>query len=99
MKPTSKSIKVNCRTLDYFMEQYNVSQIDILKFDIEGTEYEAFKNFKNLNKVKYIVGEVHFNLFKRPFNEFLSLFKEFDLISRKEHKKNIDIIVFKNKDY
>lgn len=99
IKSASKYIKVNCRTLDSLMKQYNISQIDILKFDIEGIEYEAFKNFRNLNKVKYIIGEVHSNLFKRPFDEFLSLFKKFDLISKKEHKKNIDIVVLKNKNY
>jgi len=48
--------KVKCVTLDYLIEKYNIKKVDLLKVDIEGYEYNIFKNtpeesFKNINSI------------------------------------------------
>jgi FkbM family methyltransferase len=54
----SKEIKVKAETLDKFFYQYN--NIDLVKIDIEGGEYNAFVGMKNLllhSKINTIVFE------------------------------------------
>jgi len=48
--------KVKCVTLDYLIEKCNIKKVDLLKVDIEGYEYNIFKNtpeesFKNINSI------------------------------------------------
>lgn len=56
-------IMVPCKTLGTFMEENKIDSIDVLKIDIEGSEYEIFcdKEFKETSKkINCIVGESHF---------------------------------------
>ncbi|MFA5886954.1 MAG: FkbM family methyltransferase [Patescibacteria group bacterium] len=45
--------------LDTFLRGENLENIDLLKMDCEGTEYEILSNFKQLNKIKSIILEYH----------------------------------------
>ena len=48
------------KSIDYFFEKYRIDSIDIVKLDIEGSEFKLFTgNVKWLDKVKFIVMEVH----------------------------------------
>ena len=58
-------IEVPTKTLTTIVEELSLTNIDILKFDIEGAEFQAFSNFP-FDKVKIIIGEVHPDL--RPQN-------------------------------
>ena len=54
--------KVNTCTLDTFVKKNNIKSIDILKVDIEGSEYDFLKGAKNTlkkSKVKVILLEVN----------------------------------------
>jgi FkbM family methyltransferase len=56
------------------------SHVDLLKVDIEGSEYEALKSCSKLAQVDLILGEFH----PRdgvPANAFFSLLRDFDLLS------------------
>ena len=53
--------KVSTSTLDTFVKKNNIKSIDILKVDIEGSEYEFLKGARNTlkkNKVKIILIEI-----------------------------------------
>jgi len=75
----NKSLEVNTMKFKTFIEKYNVKQIDFLKTDCEGGEYDIF-NIENLiwvkNNVKKIVGEWHLDTPKQKkyFREFRDIF-------------------------
>jgi hypothetical protein len=53
-------VKVKLRTLDSIMKEKNHSKVDLLKLDIEGSEYEVLKYILDKNiKVNQIVVEFH----------------------------------------
>jgi len=56
-------IEVKCISLDALIFKYNLNKIDVLKMDIEGYEYEIFKNLQNdtLNNINKIILEFHAN--------------------------------------
>ncbi|MEN8247339.1 MAG: FkbM family methyltransferase [Bacteroidota bacterium] len=60
-KLDENSISVKSITILDIIEQYNLSQVDLLKVDIEGAEVELFsENYGQwLPKVKYLVIEFH----------------------------------------
>jgi len=72
-------LKRECKTIDKVMEILSVDQIDLLKFDIEGAEFNVFKHFKNIFKVDNFIGEVHLDLINENKETFLNLFKDFSL--------------------
>lgn len=80
------SVEVEARSLESIMNQLNVHEIDILKFDIEGAEYDVFKNFGHLHKIKHIIGEVHLDIMRRDKQEFLSLFTGRPILMRELKK-------------
>lgn len=48
--------------------------IDLLKFDIEGAEFELFANFRDWERIGVMIGEVHPDLFKATPEQFFALF-------------------------
>ena len=53
--------KVHTTTLDSFLKKNKIKSIDILKIDVEGSEYELLKGAKNAlkkNKIKVILVEI-----------------------------------------
>ncbi len=50
LKTPNKTEQITLTTLDEYCQQNNIQQIDFLKIDVEGHEYEVFKGAKNLLK-------------------------------------------------
>lgn len=55
-------IKVEIKTLDRILDELNIDHIDILKFDIEGSEEKLFANFGSYTKIRHLFGEIHGDL-------------------------------------
>lgn len=68
--------KVEARTLDGLMEERGIEQIDLLKFNIEGAEKEVFSAFQNINRVKYLIGEVHEDIGGCQVDELMDVLKD-----------------------
>ena len=85
-----KSLEVYTLRFDTFIRKYDIKQIDFLKTDCEGCEYDIF-NRENIwwikNNVRKIVGEWHLEtpLQKQKFREFrdiyLKLFENYEILS------------------
>lgn len=79
--PESPFILVEMKKLSTIMKELNHSQVDILKMDIEGFEYEVIKNIlqENLN-VKQILVEFHHDMYtnitKADTNEIVALLRK-----------------------
>jgi FkbM family methyltransferase len=56
-----KTERVNLISINDFLD--NINKVDYMKFDIEGSEYDALENITidNLNKIRKIGGEFHWN--------------------------------------
>ncbi|NGP76787.1 FkbM family methyltransferase [Balneolaceae bacterium YR4-1] len=55
-------LKVQIKTLATVLDELNIEEIDILKFDIEGSEEKLFANFAGYKKIRHLFGEVHGDL-------------------------------------
>lgn len=64
------------KMLDTILEELGIDYVDLLKFDIEGGEWELFSHTKRLSVIGYIVGEVHLDLLSVKESAFLSLFNK-----------------------
>ena len=82
-----KKYKVKTMTLDNFVKKKKINSIDILKIDIEGSEYELLKGAKNTlkrNKIKIILVEIidKKNSYKKKEEKIINLLKNFTLIKK-----------------
>jgi hypothetical protein len=67
--------------LDKIIDLNNIKHVDLLKFDVEGSEYKLFQGLKNKKIVSYIAGELHKDLIPEGFEEFLDqLTLDFDIV-------------------
>lgn len=59
--PAAGGEKVEALSMDTIMQRYGIHEIDLLKIDVEGAEFEIFssKNLDWINRVKTIVVETH----------------------------------------
>ena len=57
----NKKITVNTTTIEQILKSNNLDRLDLLKLDIEGTEYAVLYNLPLdlYNKIKYIALEIH----------------------------------------
>lgn len=64
----STSQKVQTRTIKSIMDDYLYPEIDLLKIDVEGAEYEIFESLSSdfLKKFKYMIIEFHNNNGRAP---------------------------------
>lgn len=60
--PQDVRIDVPTESLDGFLRRIGVSEIDLLKFDMEGAERYLFRDFAGFETVRCYVGEVHYDL-------------------------------------
>ena len=58
---TVKTFQVDAKSLDQLIDQYNISEIELLKIDCEGGEYDILYDSVAFtqNKIKNMVGEFH----------------------------------------
>lgn len=92
-----KKISVSAQTLDDVMKDNAIDHIDLLKFDIEGAEFDVFKNFKGLHKVNQLIGEVHEDIAKQTVEEFIVLFSDFILVRLEKIFPKRYVVEFKRK--
>ena len=57
--PTEATVSVKATSLDDLFDNYNLMSVDLLKIDIEGAEWQVLPSFRQLDKVRTIIGEVH----------------------------------------
>jgi len=70
------STEVVCESLDKFLA--GIKTIDIMKFDIEGAEWDVFNaaSSKTLARLPELIGEVHFDLIPVGGETFYKLFSD-----------------------
>lgn len=72
---------MRCSIFLLILSTHNINHIDLLKFDVEGSEYKLFQGLKEKSKVSYVAGELHKDLIPEGFDEFMSEFTlDFDII-------------------
>ena len=92
--------KVSTITLDNFLKKNKIKSIEILKIDIEGSEYDLLKGAKTAlkkNKIKIILIEIidKKNLYEKKEKKIFNLLKKRNFILKK--KANIlSISLFSN---
>ncbi|MDO8552907.1 MAG: FkbM family methyltransferase [bacterium] len=72
-------VAVPTKKLDTFMKEQNISEIDLLKFDIEGAEGRFLGAIKNRQVVRTYVGEIHPDLMHESLEEIRALFAGFSV--------------------
>jgi hypothetical protein len=72
-------INVETKSLDTLFSELSINKVDLLKFDVEGAEFNIFKNSKKLNSISTLIGELHLDLINKTKNEFLEIFNNFDV--------------------
>lgn len=80
---TAKATQVKVKTLASLLHDFNLSAVDILKFDIEGGEWDMLRDFSEKNTVKVFLGEVHPDLIPVSEDKFLSLFSGYNIEKKK----------------
>jgi FkbM family methyltransferase len=64
VKRGTQSVAINlpCITLSQMIKNIGCSTIDILKFDVEGSEERIFRHFNQFDQIDTIIGELHYDL-------------------------------------
>ena len=88
-------INVKTQTLDNFCLEYNIQNIDLLKLDTEGNEFDILKGAEkllSLNKIKVIYTEISGTKvnFNNKVNEIVKLLNNYNF----EHKRIYKMPVF-----
>ncbi len=70
----ARAVTVTCATVNDLIARFELSAIDILKFDVEGAETEIFNEFPFRVPVRSLVGELHLSeadeqVFARRFSD------------------------------
>lgn len=99
IKRGREKVICKCKNINSILEEHNINKI---KMDIEGAEYEVLKAIKpkNYNNLKEIILEFHFNILKdhpehSKYFEIVDLFKNsFDVVDHNpEIKKHWHTII------
>lgn len=62
LRDRQQEIMVKIKTLDSILNELNIEEVDILKFDIEGSEEKLFAHFARFSNIRHLFGEVHGDL-------------------------------------
>ncbi len=90
-----EEIQVPIKTLDAFYKEQNITKVDILKFDVEGSEYEVFHTPHSIINVETLIGEMHLDLMKKDEQQFLDLFKNYKIEKIKSGKHRFIVTMHK----
>lgn len=63
------------------MQAAAVTHVDLLKFDIEGAEYDVFRDPLLSANISFMIGEIHPTITGKTINDFFTLLSKFDVIS------------------
>ncbi|MBU1292537.1 FkbM family methyltransferase [Patescibacteria group bacterium] len=75
-----QQVTVPSRKISTLVEELELGNVDLLKFDIEGGERELFENEEDRKCVANLVGEVHLDILNCTKEEFEGLFPEFNTV-------------------
>lgn len=77
----SKILKVQTKNTLTIINELKIEMIDLLKFDVEGWEFDIFTNSFPFYKMNNAIGEVHMDLNKTNFDKdsFLNFFSSYKL--------------------
>ncbi|MDQ3767104.1 MAG: FkbM family methyltransferase [Actinomycetota bacterium] len=75
-------VTVEARTLDDLMVDLSLDELDLLKIDIEGAEFDVLRSFSGLDRTRAVVGEVHLDLMEQSLDEFFALLEGFEVRKR-----------------
>lgn len=67
------TVLVETLRLDSFQAQYEIPTIDILKYNVEGAEWQIFSTWTP-SRVRYLIGEFHPDLCGHSFEDFVNYF-------------------------
>jgi len=87
-----KSPKVIVPSISLADIELKYGGFDLVKFDIEGSEWEAVYPAMLTNKPKIWIGEYHTDLTKQPVENFLERFEGYDISLKKLGTKRFIII-------
>lgn len=73
------SVEVEAKTISTLFREFALERVDLLKFDIEGGEFEVFGAPGALENVVFALGELHLDLIPGTKEQFLAFFKGFDV--------------------
>ena len=61
LNPRWEIQKISCKNLNTYLDTHAITQIDLLKIDIEWMEYEVLSNLSpyNRKKIKNLIAEIH----------------------------------------
>ena len=69
-------VPVVTRSIESLMRELNINMIDLIKFDVEGSEYKIFKECKVIPRINNLIGELHIDIMGATKEEFVQIFKE-----------------------
>lgn len=70
-------------TLPTLFGEVGIGRADLIKFDIEGAEYELFSSVNPANFADAYIGELHLDIGNFTLEQFMSLFKDFSIETKK----------------
>jgi FkbM family methyltransferase len=79
--------RVRAETLDGLCAEFGLSQIDLVKLDVEGAELDVLRGFSRRDQVRVIIGEAHPHLLGGGLDEFFELLAAFE-VSRLSESDN-----------
>lgn len=79
-----KVVEVEAKKLDTILAELNLDCVDLLKFNIEGAELEAFRNFTRKSLVRTYIGQIHSDLFNGETKDLIGIFDDYDIEITKE---------------
>jgi FkbM family methyltransferase len=87
-----RSVRVAALTLDSFLEREGIREVDLLKFDIEGAEYDVFRSCRKLSSIAALIGEFHEDLVAVDWTRFAELFADYELSTHRISPKRLLVL-------
>lgn len=76
-------VEVPVRSIASAVAELGLGRVDLIKFDVEGAEYQAFAAYEGRHQVRALVGELHEELMGHSADEFAALFPHHRVSLRK----------------
>jgi len=78
---TDKQIRIRTMSLDGFCKARSIRRVDLLKFDVEGAEWQLFSSGVR-TPIRVFLGEFHADLVGKPLSAFVALFKRYSVTTK-----------------
>lgn len=88
----AEEVKVKTLTLASLVQEIGWNEVDLIKFDIEGTEWNIFESGVSVPCGR-LIGEYHEDIIGKPVNDFINLFVGYTSQVRKLFSKRYIVIL------